>query len=171
MELNQFENALVVFMFEVMKVNGSVEYYEYEGGYKAATLLVGDEKDPLHLIFSFPNESDDCYLMLSDGNPRELAKLMASLQEYNEGEAHLCTGHTVPSESKYMEESGWAAFLLSSPQITYSSFPELNIFSGRKIMFHMAIPITEEERELKISSGLDALIDEFEEKERDVVTF
>ncbi|NVJ62440.1 MAG: suppressor of fused domain protein [Gammaproteobacteria bacterium] len=171
MELSKFENSLVVFFFGVMKADGKVNYFEFEDGIRAGYISVGSDEDPIFLVFSFPKHSEESYLMLSDGNPKELVRQMAALQEYNENEAHLCNGHTIPTDNEYLNNVGWYSYLITNPRFSYKDLPLVQEIDGRKVRFHLALPITKEERDLKIKNGLEALIDEFGNKNRDTITF
>ena len=42
---------------------------------------------------------------------------------------------------------------------------------GREIKFHLALPLTVREKDLKMEKGLESLIGEFEKNSRDTITF
>jgi len=171
MKFGEFESGLYLAIAKAMDSKSPLQAYEFPGGFRSGHVLIGDDSDPIYVVFSFPNKSDDCYVMITDGDPKELAKQMAALQEYNENTAHLCNGHTVPTDCRYLNESGWHAYLVTSPTITFGDFPLSHIVGNREISFHLALPISSEERMLKMESGLEALFDKFSDIERDTITF
>lgn len=171
MKFTKFESSLYLAIAEVFDSDSNLHGHEYSDGYRSGNVLIGHEPDPIHVIFSFPNNSDDCYIMISDGDPDQLAKEVAALQEYNDTVAHLCKNHTVPTESEYLNNSGWFSYLITTPKITYSDFPNSLQINGREIRFHLALPLTEVERDIKINNGIEALLDKFEDSNRDTISF
>ena len=171
MEFSKFESGLYVHIANTMSSEANLNGHEYDDGFRSGNLLVGDDSDPIQIVFSFPRESDDCYLMITDGDPEELAKEMAALQEYNEKVAHLCKDHTVPTENQYLNNAGWNSYLITTPHFSYEDFPLTHEIDGREVRFHLALPITQREREIKMNNGLDSLIDDFEAQNRDTITF
>ena len=171
MRFSEFESGLYLFISNVMGSESNLNGHEYSDGFRSGHILVGDDSDPIHVVFSFPRESDDCYLMITDGDPHRLAKEMAALQEYNERKAHLCKGHTVPTENKYLNDAGWASYLITTPRFSYADFPLSKEIDGREVRFHLALPLTPEERSIKMKDGLNCLVDEFERVNRDTITF
>jgi len=109
--------------------------------------------------------------MVSDGDPYELCKEMAALQEYNENTAHLCKTHTVKTGSQYMERAGWVAYLITSTAVLTDDLPNSADIAGEKVRFHLAIPLSKEEYELKLAKDNDALMEYFERSRRDIVAF
>ncbi|MDP5142194.1 suppressor of fused domain protein [Rheinheimera baltica] len=171
MQFSKFESALYICISNVMESEAGLSGHEYSDGYRSGHLQVGDDSDPIQVVFSFPRESDDCYLMITDGDPEKLAKEMAALQEYNENEAHLCKGHTVPTDSAYLNDAGWNSYLITTPRFSYADFPLNHEIDGREIRFHLALPLTNMEREIKMKDGLETLLDQFERINRDTITF
>lgn len=171
MQFSKFESGLYLCISDAMGSEANLSGHEYSDGFRSGHILVGDDSDPIQVVFSFPRESDDCYLMITDGDAECLAKEMAALQEYNEREAHLCKGHTVPTENSYLNDVGWNSFLITTPRFSYSDFPLSQEIDGREVRFHLALPLTQDERSIKVKDGLDALIDEFERINRDTITF
>ena len=154
-----------------MKTESDLEWFEFPDGYKAGSIFIGDEADPIYINYSFPNKLNDCYLCISDGSHKDLASQMASLQQYNENEAHLCHNHTVPTDDKYLNENGWYSYLITTPQISYSKFPENTEIQGRNIVFRLALPLSKNEKSIKIDQGINALMDYFQKIERDTISF
>lgn len=171
MQFSKFESGLYLCIANAMESEADLRGHEYSDGYRSGHILVGDDSDPIYVVFSFPRESDDCYLMITDGDPECLAKEVAALQEFNEKDAHLCKGHTVPTKNNYLNSVGWSSYLITTPHFSYEDFPLTKNIDGRNIRFHLALPLTDSEREIKINDGLDSLIDYFENCNRDTITF
>ena len=171
MEFSKFESGLYLCIANIFGVDANMNGYEYSDGFRSGHVLLGDDSDPVQVVFSFPRESNDCYLMITDGDPKQLAREMAALQEYNENEAHLCKGHTVPTKNSYLNDAGWNSYLITTPRFSYADFPLSNDIDGREIRFHLALPLTHREKELKMREGLECLIDQFERINRDTITF
>jgi hypothetical protein len=175
MEFNIFERAVAGFFYDTLPIKGDLSFREYnlsgEGLYKAGFGMLGDDNDPIQVVFSIPKDSDDLYFIISDGNPDELAGEIASLQKYNEKIAHLCMNHTVPTECDYVKGSGWFGYLISSPKVTWNEFPMTSKLLDRNIRFRLVMPISESDRIIKTESGVDALMDKYDEQKRELFTF
>ena len=171
MIFTQFESILYLNIAEALGTDADLNGHEYSEGFRSGYVLLGDKSVPITVVFSFPKESDDCYLMITDGDPNILAKEMAALQDYNENEAHLSNGHTVPTENSYLNDAGWYSYLITSPRYSYADFPLTHKIEGREIRFHLALPLTVREKDLKMEKGLESLIGEFEKNSRDTITF
>lgn len=171
MIFSKFESKLFVVLAESLGCDSDLQAYEYKKGIKAGYMQIGNGEDSIQLVFSFPKEKSDCYLTFTDGDPKELCKEMASLQEYNDETAHLCDGHTVPTSSKYMKSGGWVSYLITVTPIAHKALPMFVDIFGRNIRFHLAVPLNKEEYEIKLERGYDALLDFLDEKGRDIVDF
>jgi len=171
MGFSDFEKTLSGFFYKSLPIKGNISFNEYEDGYRAGIGMIGDGTDPIQVVFSIPKCSDDLYLIISDGDPEELSKEVSSLQSYNENTSHLCVEHTVPTQNKYVKESGWCAYLISRPEVTYKGFPDTKDISGRNIRFHLVMPIAEGDRKLKIEKGIDQLMEKYGDEGRELFTF
>ncbi|NVJ51545.1 MAG: suppressor of fused domain protein [Gammaproteobacteria bacterium] len=171
MKFSKFETGLYLYIANTFGTDANLQSHEYSDGYRSGNVLIGDKSDPIQVIFSFPQKSDDCYLMITDGDPEELAKEVAALQEYNENNTHLCKDHTVPTENRYLNNAGWYSYLITSPRISYSDFSPLHKIGDREIRFHLALPLTQQEREIKMNNGINSLIEQFAAKNRDTISF
>ncbi len=171
MNFSKFETQIYLFLAESMGSEETLSAYEFEGGFRAGYFQVGDERDPIDLVFSFPKNGRDCYLMATDGDPYELCKEMSALQEYNESTAHLCSTHTVKTNSQYMDRAGWVAYLITTPAVLTSDLPNSADITGEIVRFHLAIPLCKEEYEIKLANDNDTLMEYFEKTRRDIVAF
>lgn len=171
MKFNKLEIGIYLLITDVFNTKENLKGHEYDDEFRAFHVLVGDETDPINIVFSSPKNSNDCYVMITDGDPEKLAREVAALQEYNENNAHLCNGHTVPTDNPYLNKVGWSSYLITTPKITYAKFPSIHKIESREIRFHLALPITSNERAHKIEHGLEKLFDNFENSNRDTITY
>jgi hypothetical protein len=171
MQFSKFESSLYLEIAKIMESESPLKAYEYEAGIRAGYFVVGTDDDPINLVFSFPLENDDCYFTLTDGEASEVAKEIASIQEFNETNAHLCDGHTVPTKNRYFNGAGWISHLITIPAIADDDLPNTMNIGGRTIRLHLVIPLSETEYNVKLKNGYDELLDHFEENQRDIVGF
>lgn len=171
MLFSKFENSLYFQLAKIMESESSLKASEYETGIRAGYFVVGSDDDPINLVFSFPLNNDDCYFTFTDGDTSEITKEIASIQEFNETNAHLCDGHTVPTKIWYFNDSGWVSHLITIPAIAYEDLPNTLEIDGRTIRLHLVVPLSESEYNVKLKNGYDELLDYFEENQRDIVDF
>jgi len=174
-EMEKLRAGICLHIFESLNVKGDLQlnHVEYNSGSKYHTAYgeIGSPEDPISIIFSMPNDSDDVYMMVSDGDPSKLYGQLASIQQYNEEVGHVCIDHTVPTNNEYIRSVGWSAFIMLYPSTTFDDFKYTNIILDRKLRFCQVVPITEEERQFTMSNGIDALLTKFADENRDVITF
>jgi len=167
--------GICVHFFNEASIKGKLQlsHYEFDSGihYHTAYGLIGDESDPIYVVFAMPHKSDDIYLMITDGDPSLVAGQLAALQKYNEEAEHVCLYHTVPTKSDVFNTNDWIAFLTIRPCTIITTFKDDAEIGDRNFRFRLVIPINAEERKLKMESGIEALMDLFEETKRDVITF
>jgi Suppressor of fused protein (SUFU) len=171
MQFSKFESSLYFKLAKIMESESTLKTSEYETGIRAGYFVVGSDDDPINFVFSFPLRNDDCYFTLTDGDASEVSKEIASIQEYNENNAHLCDGHTVPTKNSYFNNAGWISHLITISAIAYDDLPNTMNIDGKTIRLHLVIPLSEVEYDVKLNNGYDELLDFFEKNERDIVGF
>lgn len=175
MEFSNVEQALANFFYDVVSIKGDVSFREYElagsGVFRAGFGLVGDENNLIQVVFSIPQDSNDVYFIISDGDPDELAAEMAALQKHHEKVAQLDFDQALATTCNYVKDSGWFGYLISSPLVTWQDFPLSEKIDDRDMKFHLAIPISNEDNDIKMSRGVDALMDKYEAQERVLFSF
>lgn len=166
---------ICIHFFNEASIKGKLQLSHYEFGsgihYHTAYGLIGDESDLIYMVFALPNKSDDIYLMITDGDPGLVAGQLAALQKYNEEKEHICLYHTVPTTNEVFKVNDWVALLTIRPCTVISTFEDNTEIDGRNFRFRLVIPINKDEKKLKMESGIESLMDLFEETERDVITF
>ncbi|MCP4492730.1 MAG: suppressor of fused domain protein [Gammaproteobacteria bacterium] len=162
-------------MFENASIKGSLSLSHYEFGsgkkYHTAYGLIGDDADPIQAVFSMPNDSSDVYMMISDGDPEVISEVLAGIQNYNEEKEHVCLFHTVPTLNDTFVTKGWNALLILLPCTVLDNFEDNKEIDGRNINFRLVMPITNIERQYKIDNDIEALLDQFEDNDRDIISF
>ena len=171
----RFRAAIYVHLFRKLNAKGdiSIQEYAYESGKKYFTAygLITDSSDSIYLIVAAPNISDDVYLMLTDGDPKLLSRELAGIQQYNEEKAHVCLDHTIPSEGEYLNDNGWSAYVILVPETVHRSLSSTGEIHGATVKFRLVVPITENERQMKMASDIEALLEHFDETGRDIISF
>lgn len=171
MKFSKFDSSLYIYLAKLLGTEATLKAFEIENQYRAGYFEVGDEDDPINLVFSFPKESNDCYLMFTDGDPKKISLELASIQTYNENTAHLCYMHTVKTDSAYFKENGWKAFLITTPAMALDEIPNFTSIDNKDISFRLLVLLDENQYRLKLECGYDALLDYFEETGKDIVAF
>jgi hypothetical protein len=80
----------------------------------------------------------------------------------HEYETFFCEGHTIPNgdpPEPFHKTTKMCCWLILSPVWFDEEFASLALDDGRKISFLAIIPIYEEEMQLKLTKGTDALVD------------
>ncbi|MCL1112642.1 suppressor of fused domain protein [Shewanella basaltis] len=171
MKFSKFESSLYLYLSEALGSEKPLQAFEIPNGYRAGYFQVGEDKDPINLIFSFPLESDDCYLTFSDGDAKKISLELASVQSYNEQTAHLCSMHTVKTQNSYFNDHNWIALLITIPAMALDDLPSIETVGNRELRFHLVVPLNETHYGIKLENGYDALLDYFENTNRDIVAF
>jgi hypothetical protein len=109
--------------------------------------------------------------MMTDGDPKMLSRELAGIQQYNEEKEHVCLDHTVPTENEYLLDSGWAAYVILVPETVHKSLTSTEEIKGLTLRFRLVVPITENERQMKMASDIESLLDNFDETKRDIISF
>jgi len=95
--------------------------------------------------------------------PVRLLKQLARLP--HEFETYLGYGHTIPNgdpPEPYAETTSLCCACILPPLLTPEGFERLETPDGRTIHFYALIPLHEDEMNLKLKKGADALMDRFD---------
>ncbi|WP_016957741.1 hypothetical protein [Catenovulum agarivorans] len=79
--------------------------------------------------------------------------------------------HTVKTDSSYLNENGWVAFLITIPAMALDNLPTNAKICAQYIKFHLVVPLNEAAYSLKLSEGYDSLLDFFEQTGKGIVAF
>lgn len=132
-----------------------------------------DEKD-LYAFCTLPSGSDGNILItLSDGTPDKIAEIIARLADYSRTHS-VAFGHTLRLDKEdYMRAAGRvAALLLRVDAIkALSDFPEVITVDGHGYPTHLVVFLDRSEYETKTNQGLVALLDQMDDRGRDLIRF
>lgn len=175
MDCTDFEKSVIAFFYKVLPIKGDISISEIccENGrsYLAGIGMLGDESDPIKVVFSIPKKGEESFFIICDGDSNELSREIAGLQKHNEEVAHLCLHHTISTDNEYVKNAGWAGYLISSPNVTWKDFPRSANLPEREVRFWLAMPISDADRQIKIELGVDALMDKYQKEGRELFTF
>ncbi len=97
--------------------------------------------------------------------PFRLIKSLARLP--HEYDLWMWTGSTVPNgdpAAPYDPSVRYCCALIAAPILFGDDFASLKVGKKKTLHFHTVLPLYKEEMEIKLSAGLDALFDRFDEK-------
>lgn len=175
MDYTDFEKSVIAVFYRFLPINGdiSISNIDFQNGrsYLIGVGMLGDESDPIKVVFSIPRKGEDSYFIICDGDSSELSREMAGLQKHNEEIAHLCLHHTIPTENVYVRNAGWSAYLISLPNVTWRDFPRRANLPERVVQFWLAMPISDADRQIKIELRVDALMEKYQNEGRQLFTF
>jgi hypothetical protein len=174
------QNQVLVYLLEHAPVAEKAEiyYFSFEPEpkrryYVAAAELVGTDPG-LSLVFTLASHSNWVFLTITDAPPRKIAALFAELEDFASTEKPVDHSHTLRIESNALaEEHGRVAMLLlpASVSLYLPDFPAEIPLEGGACRSAFVAFLSADEYQTKLEHGFDALLDQFESKNRDLVTF
>lgn len=175
LDIKKEQSLLLKFIFKQIKpVNEfSLKDYSFSSNsndfYTSAMACIGDN---INLCVSLPKNSNQSFICVTDADDSEIGKVVASLQSYHETKSSLSFGHTVPLiTNEYVTNHHWYAALLLSVDTLFDGFENSIEQEGLNYDVQLVCFITNDEHTKKVNEGLDALLDEFEACDRDIVSF
>ncbi|WP_029652249.1 hypothetical protein [Marinobacter daepoensis] len=175
MDYTDFEKSLIAIFYRLLPIKGdiSVSKIDFQNGrsYLVGVGMLGDESDPIKVVFSIPRKGGESYFIICDGDGSELSREIAGLQKHNEEIARLFLHHTIPTENAYVKNAGWSGYLISLPNVAWTDFPRSANLQEREVKFWLAMPISDADRQIKIELGVDALMEKYQNEGRQLFTF
>jgi hypothetical protein len=100
-----------------------------------------------------------------------VAGVLANLEDYDAGVEPLASGHVVPLENQWANEKGMVGVQLLPIKVSNAlrGFPEFVLVGERRFHALLVVLLNAREMEIRRQSGLGALLDFFEEENRDLV--
>lgn len=174
--LSQRQNALLVFLLERLPVLPTAELVEasFRGSSRRYCVgfseLNGDSR--VRFFFTLPEDSGHVLMAISDGEAREVANLLANLQDYELEGASLAIGSYVAMPSTFLQRHGRVGALLLAPATLgrQCSVPAEWSLEGRELRSSLVVFLSEDEQEYRKARGHDALMDRFQRDRRDLIT-
>lgn len=171
------ELVLIRKLFKLIKLEGDLSFYEndYSDSKEVVSTVSGcvyPKFEGLTLVCALPTKLNRVFISITDGNPKEIGKILGGIQSYHENRAALSFGDTVPIyTNQYALDNGWFAGLLMEPSILFEGFDGMFTCGEKSYDLSLVIFVSDEEHTFKVSHGFDALLDKFDEVERDLITF
>jgi hypothetical protein len=178
MQLDRYQASILEFLFERLPIEndvGSLEFSlsgTFDGKYYAAYGAIEGAEDQAQVIFNLPRYSTSVFLALGRSKPRETARLLANLEDYEResslslglGEAILTNGR--PGENS---EAPFAVILLrTATSLDCGRVPDRAEIAGKSTSFLLAVPLTEVEWDCRRQFGHDALMDMFQSEGKEL---
>ncbi|MBP7336469.1 hypothetical protein [Niveispirillum sp.] len=164
-------------LFEKLPIPGDVDWLDFSlsgdfsGKYVCGYSRIADMNG--YVVFNIPTYGSSVFLALTEGSPKEVALILANLEDYErENNIDLGLGEVVvtPAGSVRDMPVPFAVILLrtaSSP--ICGDVPDQMVIEGKPTRFLFAMPISEKDHQLRREQGHDALMDVFEAEDRDIV--
>ena len=176
MELNKKQSKILSYILSTAKLKPEADIAKYDFdnnfSYRAATSSFVNKDDLIYGVFTLPKENDHVFICVTNGDPFQIGGVLCGLENYLDTKEMLCIGDTVPIVNDYINNAGWKSALLLRVPTILEEFPDSHKFeNGYKVYFYLVIFIDSEELEIKKNHGLDALMEVFENNNRDIITF
>lgn len=174
---NKEQNALFVYLLdrELLLPDATLKQYDFHkdnSGYRTTAYVEAKSSgEKSFAIFNLPEKTNSVFLLISDGDPEVLSKVVASLEEYDASTCSLCVGDTVPMKEPYVLAAGWSAALFLPVGVIAQEMPNSKVISGKEFFFNLVVFIDADELKIKTELGLDELLGVFEKKTRGIITF
>jgi hypothetical protein len=133
---------------------------------------VAVESETVSIIFNIPKKTPGIFFGMTWSNESSVVQIVANLEDYELAEQkHLHCSDAVrfPEIEKIGEPFPFAVLLMrtaTSPLL--SEVPDTIDLSGRSFSLSLAIPINEVEHSYRAKFGHDALMDRFEQEDKDI---
>lgn len=163
--LTNEQASVLAFIVERVESRDEIEVLNFRlsgkfgGIFHAAVLDIGkdEEGDSIRLVVTLPTYSQGVFLALTVSQPREVARLLANLEDYERE-----TGHSLdPLETVVTDGPGdvKALFLLrTASHAEMSSIPDSALISAKEHKFSLVVGIDATEYSCKCERGVDALL-------------
>jgi hypothetical protein len=171
--LNKLQNSIIVLLFEHAKLRDPATPLEFTlsgdfgGQFNAVIGDLEDVDEASFLVATLPRYTSTVFVALTRSREREVAKILANLEDLERENAKPLRVGAVISHpgSAAASEFPPNATLLMPVNISgvLSSIPPVAALAGQEIRFVMALPLSQKELERRNTQGHDAMIDMFEQ--------
>ena len=172
MNLDRYQASILTFLFEKLPIGSSVSYLDFPlkgestERYCIAHARIFAIENSVEVVFTLPRQSNNVALALTDRKTRDVALLLANLQEYEwENGLLLKAGEVViiPNPDEPAADLPFAVIILPiETSLDCAALPTSKEIAGRLTTFHLVVPLTKAEWAIRKQNGHDALIDHFE---------
>ena len=176
MHINKYQSGILNIIFSNMNISDEINSLEFslsgsfDGKYLCAYSNLSDELD--YVVFNIPSYSNSVFFGLSRNNPRDVALALANLEDYErEKKSKLGLGEFILMPNNYAEYRNipfGVILLRTATSIDCAGVPDYLIVEGNRTSFFLAVPLSEEEYQIRAQQGHDALMDSFEANQKDI---
>lgn len=178
MQLDKYQASVLTFLFSRLPIGDDVDSLEFSlsgafsGKYRAAYSAIESTDQPASVVFTLPSYSSSVFLALTRTKPRETARLLANLEDYErESSLQLGLGEVVitPDHERDDADTPHAVILLrTATSLDCAEVPDSQVIDGKPTLFFLVVPLTKEEYELHRRHGHDALMSRFQADQKEL---
>lgn len=177
MRLSTYQAKILEVLFDRLPIDDPIDTFEFSFTGEFAGIFqvgYGRFREPTSggVCFNLPKYSSSVFLGLTRDDPKIVARILANLEDYERDHAlELRHGEVVitPNQVAPRNQIPFGVILLrtaSSPDCM--RVPDRLPIDGRAASFLLAVPITADENAFRHRHGHDALMDEFEGRQKDI---
>ncbi len=157
---------------ELLKDTASLRDF-VEGDLLLKTAFIKSTDEKLCLVCNLPTLVPKLFAMVSEGDPEELIRIMAHIEEVDFNKGIISNGHVIRFDDKYLLNANKIGVLILNAQVSpvLSLLPEAIQFEGKTITPYLVVLIDPFEYDLWKNNGNEALMKHFEEIDKDLVAF
>jgi Suppressor of fused protein (SUFU) len=179
LNLNKYQASVLTFLFEKLPIGQSVENIDFvlrgenTNRHFVAHSRVLNGENIVHVVFTLPFHSTKVFLALTENKMKDVARLLANLEEYEqENRLTLGLGEVVvtPDLHEASAELPYAVVLLPiETSIDCAAVPAHQELAGKLTTFQLIVPVTKEEWTIRKQVGYDALVSSFQASEKSIL--
>jgi hypothetical protein len=143
--------------------------------YYAAAARLRDCEEAIWVIATLcSHASDRVFVTLTDGDPQVVAGILSGIERFHVEDEAVDEGHTLDMSSRpALQQRGLTAALLLIPAITppLQDLPYQTMIGEHHAHFLLTIFLSDAEYQLKKQHGLEALLQQFETENKDLIRF
>lgn len=178
MQLDRYQAAVLTFLFDRLPIGDDVDSLEFalsgefEGKFRLAHSVIEAADRSARVVFTLPTYSQSVFLALTRSRLNETALILANLEDYErESSMQLGLGEVIltPEQVQHGPDTPHAVILLrTATSFDCAEVPDSQTIDGKPTLFFLAVPLTKDEWELRRQRGHDALMDRFQEDEKEL---
>jgi hypothetical protein len=175
-QLSAFENEIYIFLLENLPTNDVATIYEFqlegqENSNHAIAYSPLNGEDEYNFVFSLGRHSQNVFITIANGDTKEIARAVANIEDCDVEKGGLSLDDFVDLDINIFRRNGWKGVLLMPVSLlgTLESFPLCKVISGNYVNFFLAVLISHDEYCCMKSSGIEALMEKFDEEGKDII--
>jgi len=164
------------FFLELPTLDDECELFAIEDDrnvYRQGMVKVNTENE-INVSFSFPHlsDSENVYVIASEGEPSLVRRLIANIQQLD-NDSDVKLGNIQIFNSADLESIGIVGVILLPIEVSnlLCDLPDRFEYDCKDYKFLLVVPLSTKEHEVWKSDGHDALMDFFEETNKDLISF